>query len=204
MLAPFPAATGTGEQTVKRDRAVILVILGLAVFATVFATWFRWSQGHRAQEYWGVDVARQIRFAPKVELIWLDSPVFSGRPATSQAGMAAASTSDTLMIDGIRWNILKRTDITKARGLVHARQSLIQDATFQWDETTWGPDSSWTHALAISDTAGESITLLFDLGDPTEGFVREQNSQEKIQLTIPQGFKTFFSEQGDPEPDWRY
>ena len=179
------------------------MIVGLAVVAAVFATWFRWSQGHRAQEYWGVEVARQIRFAPKVELMWLDSPLL-GTAGSTSAQQADEPNGATIMIDGTRWTILKRSDITTARGLVHARQSLIQDATFQWDGQKWGPDSSWTHALLISDPDGDSLTLLFDLGDSTEGFVRAQSAPEKIRLTIPEGFKTFFSEQGDPESHWRY
>ena len=187
----------------KRDRVVILMILGLALAATLFAGWFRWSQGHLAKAYWGVEVAQRIRFAPQVELIWLGSPVYSmpPRPGLSQRA-PVDSIKDDMTIDGTLWTILKRADITQAPGLVHLRQSLIQDATFLWDEPMLGPDSAWSHALVIRGDDGEAVTLLFDLDAATEGFIREQDSQEKIRLTIPQGFKTFFSEQGAPESSW--
>lgn len=184
----------------KRDRIVIFLILSLALCATLFAAWFRWSQGYRALEYLGTDVSQQIRFSENVELVWLESPIFTGMPGRPNAPQAANSAAqDTMFIDGVKWLVVKRANISDARGLVHARQSLIQDATYRWNDEAWGPDSSWTHAVIYSSKdQGEPITLLFDLALNTEGYVRALDGTEKKRLTIPQGFRTFFAEQGEP------
>jgi len=185
---------------VKRDRIVVLAILGLGIGATGFAGWFRWSQGHRAQEFWGAEVSQRIRFAKEVELIWLESPLVDVSGAhLLQAGTPAA---DVMSIDGDQWSVLRRADIASARGLIHARQALIQDATFRWIAQSPASDSHWTHAMVLGDADSDAdrVILLFDLANANEGFVRELKAKEKIQLTIPQGFQSFFSEQGNPDP----
>lgn len=155
-------------------------------------------------EYLGTEVSQQIRFADGVELLWLESPLL-GTPIKTTGARRAPDLAgpDTIVVDGTTWLIRKRANISDARGLVHARQSLIQDATYQWNEEQLGPDSSWTHALVYTSTENEPVTLLFDLGLHTEGYVREIGGTEKRQLTIPQGFRTFFAEQGNPK-DWPY
>ena len=173
----------------KRDRILILIILALAVAATVFAGWFRWSQGHRALGFWGADLASRIRFAKSIELLWLDSPLVD---AASPEDLPAI---DTLTIDGVKWRIHRRRDITDSRGLVHARQALIQDATYVWDNDALGPKSAWTHALVFQAAGQNDVILLFDLFEDSAGCVRELGGTEKLPLTIPQGFETFFAEQ---------
>jgi hypothetical protein len=78
---------------------------------------------------------------------------------------------------------------------VHARQALIQDATYVWDNYALGPESAWTHALVFHTADKEDVVLLFDLFEYSEGYARELGGMEKLPLTIPQGFKTFFAEQ---------
>ncbi len=173
----------------KRDRILLLLILALAVVATVFAAWFRWSQGHRALDFWGAERAQQIRFAESIELLWLESPLVD---AASRRNL---SVIGTLTIDGVKWRVDQRRDITAARGLVHARQALIQDATFVWDDYALSPESAWTHALVFHTAGKDDVVLLFDLFEHSAGYVRELGGSEKLPLTIPQGFKTFFDEQ---------
>ena len=192
-----------GCPVLKRDRIVILLILGLALCATFFAAWFRWSQGYRALAYLGTEVSQKIRFAEKVELLWLESPIFgtpnpAGMPNLTSGTNASESNRATILIDGVQWLVMKRRNISDARGLVHARQSLIQDATYRWDDEPWGPDSSWTHAVVYSGKDLDApVTLLFDLTQRTEGYVRKLEGTQKQRLTIPQGFRTFFAEQGN-------
>ena len=173
----------------KRDRILILIILAIAVAAAVFAGWFRWSQGHRAMDFLGADLARQIRFAESIGLLWLDSPLVD---AVSREDLLAI---DTLTIDGVKWRVHQRRDITHSRGLVHARQALIQDATYVWGNYALDPESAWTHALVFHTAGKDDVVLLFDLFEHSAGYVRELGGMEKLPLTIPQGFKTFFAEQ---------
>ncbi len=179
----------------KRDRILIMLILAIAVAATVFAAWFRWSQGRRALEYWGADDARQIRFAMSVDLLWLDAPLANAKK------QADPSARDAITVDAVTWQVFQRRDITSARGLVHARQALIQDATYLWDDDTLGPEAAWTHALVFRSAGEDDVVLLFDFSEDAAGYVRELGGVEKLRLTIPQGFKTFFAEQEtDREP----
>ena len=173
----------------KRDRILILIILTLAVAAAVFAGWFRWSQGHRALDFWGADLASQIRFAESIELLWLESPLVDA------ARREDSSAIDTVTIDGVKWRVHHRRDITDARGLVHARQALIQDATYLWDDESLTAASAWTHALVFHSVGKNDAVLLFDLFENSAGYLRELSGTEKLQLTIPQGFETFFAEQ---------
>jgi hypothetical protein len=173
----------------KRDRVLILIILAFAVAATVFAGWFRWSQGHRALDFWGADLASQIRFAESIELLWLESPLVDA------ASSEDSSAIDAVTIDGVKWRVHHRRDITDARGLVHARQALIEDATYLWDNHAMGLESAWTHALVFHSVGKNDAVLLFDLFEHSAGYVREMGGTEKLQLTIPQGFETFFAEQ---------
>ena len=173
----------------KRDRILILIILALAVVASVFAGWFRWSQGHRALDFWGADLARQVRFAKSIELLWLESPLVD---AANGEGVSAI---DTLTIDGVKWRVHQRCDITDTRGLVHARQALIQDATYVWDNHALGRESAWTHALVFHTANENDVVVLFDLFEHSTGYVRELGGREKLPLTLPQGFQTFFAEQ---------
>ncbi len=180
------------KEAMNRGRIVIFVILGLAIGATVFAAWFRWSQGHRVLEFLGPTACQQIRMAPKVELIWIEPPQFGTAPRQR------VSADESISINGIVHRVLGRADISSVRGLIHARQSLVQDATYRWNEPpSPSLSSEWSHALIFSDPANatNSTVLLFDLSSDDWGLVRQLEGSEALRLTIPGGFRTFFSEQ---------
>jgi len=137
------------EKQAGRGRSLVvgLVLLGLAAAAT--GIWFQWNQTRRCLGFYGAAVARLITTAPRVELV-----TFS---AERSPGRLAAAT---------------RRDISAARGLVHVRRGLVEDANFDWgqegdDAAERLPDAAWDVAIVFSDpaAAGATAALVIDFDD---------------------------------------
>lgn len=126
-----PRATGRGTRLV-----IGLLALGLAAAAT--GIWFQWQQTRRCLDFYGATAARRISAAPTVEL-WTLVP--GSHPGRLRA--------------------FGRRDVSQARGLVHLRRGLVEDANFEWDASSGAtgdlggrlPDEAWTFALAFTDPA---------------------------------------------------
>lgn len=130
----------------NRSQMAVILILVVAVVAASFAWWYRQSQGRRSLKFWGSSQAMLIRFARNVELLEL---------ARSE------NHGDGLTIGSQLWQIESRRDITEARGLVHARQAFIEDASFDWAISNRAP-YHWDHALVFSGENGH-VTVAIDL-----------------------------------------
>ena len=97
-----------------------LVIIGIVIVALAAAGtswWFRYNATHRAVRFWGPEAAVLIRDAPKVTLFRMPSAEIV-RLAEDDAARARFDDS--------------AYDITKARGLVHLRNALLDDRSFIW------------------------------------------------------------------------
>lgn len=132
-----------------------LVALGIAAGITGIA-WQR-GQTRRCLGFYGAEVARAITTAPHVE-VW--SGVRPGdRPGT--------------------WLAATRRDVSAARGLVHLRRGLVEDANFLAGTASNGDggggeaaDSGWSHVLVFSRDPvskvatgdGRAVALCFDGG----------------------------------------
>ncbi|MFM7043572.1 MAG: hypothetical protein ACKO35_15460 [Planctomycetaceae bacterium] len=126
--------------------ALVLSLLAVAVGLASFAVWFQWQQTRRCLTFYGSDAAWLIQRAPRVE-VW-------ERTSADDAGVA-----------GIR-----RWDVTSARGLVHLRRGLVEDANLDWDrsDTRAIAADAWQFALAFfpeSDPRGSPTVLLVERGD---------------------------------------
>ena len=139
-----PAATAVGTRLV-----IGLVLLGIAAAAT--GIWYQRGQTRRCLAFYGADAARRITAAPRVELLQIAATAAPGR----------------LRAVGSR-------EITTAKGLVHLRRGLVEDANFKWDDEADGapsvrlPAEAWDFALVFSDPAagaGATMTLVVDFDD---------------------------------------
>lgn len=170
-------------------RWVILTIFALAGLASAFAWWFRGQQGNQALQFWGSQTAYMIRFAPDVTAWRLRSDASAGWSKSS--------------IDGQDW-FVQETCISQARGLRHARQAFIEDASYRW-ESTVDEAGRWNFALKFaahstsSNTAEplaaerqNDVTLLIDT---EQQIVRRLEGGPAVRITIGQGLKAFLSEQ---------
>jgi hypothetical protein len=156
---------------------VIAAMVLAAAGASAFAWWHQYQQGRRALEYWTAEGAKLIRRAPNVELMRLGEP-------------AAPAGEERAFLLGRP--VAERQDISRAPGLVHARQALISDTSYLWGTSaTATPD--WEYALRFAD-GGEEILIALDL---TGGYAGKAGDTPPLRLgpTIQKGLRTFFAEQ---------
>jgi hypothetical protein len=107
---------------------IVAGMIALAMVLAAFAVWFQWGQTRRCLAFYGSEAAHRIQLAPRVEL-WRIGGDGAARPPTPG----------------------DRTDVSGARGLVHLRRGLVEDANFSWDD----PDR------AAGDPAAEPWALAF-------------------------------------------
>jgi hypothetical protein len=125
---------------------LVLGLLGLAAGLAAFAVWFQWNQTRRCLEFFGPAAARRIQEAPRVEM-WGQLRV---RP------------------DGRGLEANQRVDLTSARGLVHLRRGLVEDANYAWTERSGSSAvDRWDVALVFFDRGSVSpaAVLAFDLDE---------------------------------------
>lgn len=160
----------------KSGKFVTIGIILLGLLATSVSWWHQRQSGIQCLRYFGSQDAFQLRHAEQVELYRL------GPPDSPAAAMQ-------IEVDGKKWQILEQRPISTAPGLVHARQSLIVDASYDWSQAT-GPPAAWGYALRFGDGPA-AVTLLFDL---QQSLARSLGSERSLSLTMAAGFKVFFEE----------
>lgn len=156
---------------------VIAGIMGLALVAASAAWWNAWSKGRRALEYWGSEAAYLIRLAPTVTLIELQSP--PELATDQQSGKQWPG-----LVNGQDYTVKRRLDISQARGLVHARQALIQDTSYQWPVMS-SPAVNWQYAIEFVDQQRRVVVLL----NLDSGIVARLDHAGALNSTLAPGFK---------------
>jgi len=122
-----------------------LVLLGLV--GAVAGIAYQRLQTGRCLEFYGPEVARLVNAAPRVELLRL-------APGGSPGHLVARDVRD----------------VTLARGLVHLRRGLVEDANFDWQpaaDVGRLADEVWDLAFVFSEpgTPHGRATLVFDMDD---------------------------------------
>ncbi len=188
-LLPSSATNQPPRQKVlpmQSGKVVTLGIFAIALLATACAWWYQRAQGRRALEYWGADDAQLLRHGKEI-LLWQLSPDADGPDAAN-----GTTRRETLLVDDLTWSIRRQVDLTKAPGLLHLRQALIVDASYDWDAPTPGAAESpvWQYALAAQDDDRQVVILL----DLRRQWARKLDRGPPVQLTIASGLETFFRE----------
>jgi hypothetical protein len=162
-----------------RGKLVIVAILTVALLAASAAWWHVYRQGRRVLQLWGAATASRIRLASECELLWLQP--------------AGTGHDSDLLIDGRRWSVTRRADLTNARGWVHARQALIEDRSYLWTHSAAPTERAvWEYAVRFRNDQGETL-LVFDLHS---GQVLEPALNRRADIgPIAVGLRTFFAEQ---------
>jgi hypothetical protein len=94
-------------------------------------------------------------------------------------------------IDGIRYNILERRDVSGVHGIDHIRHALLEDAHFDWEKQSAGRSPpTWQFALIfVSDS--QQLTVAFE-----RDHVGRSDRADLLTLTgIATGWSEFFNEQ---------
>lgn len=169
--------TRTPSGTSFRPGSLLVVVLvAIGVGAAALAIVYQRAQTRRCLAFYGPEAARRVSKAPRVEL-WKVAP--SDRPG--------------------RLVVTDRHDVTSARGIVHLRRGLVEDAGFRWSVD--GPDGalppeSWDHAFVFTDTDGSRTTILIDL-DEQGGWLTVSGQGGRVALgRLGQGLATWIQATG--------
>jgi hypothetical protein len=130
--------------------------------------------------FWGPQAAELMDRSESVELMRLGPEPGGDRAAGS---MLAAGKA--------RLAVLARRDMSRAAGLVHLRQALLEDRSYAWERP---PPASlqWDTALVFGQ-GKQSVTALFSLDD---GWVAHAGSPRAVSVApIVEGLRKMFAEQ---------
>jgi hypothetical protein len=164
--APFP----TGK-------IVVVSIFAIAVSAALFALIWNMSRSRRALTFWGPEAMRRIQMSDRVEILPL--------AATSDGG--ASEDAETFSVAGQTLIATGRFDVTKARGLLHARHSLSNDVSYEPDDPVPLRPESWSHAIRFTDGQGSTVLLL---GGQRIGDLQTKREMKLIPK-VADGWQTF-------------
>jgi len=144
-------------------KLVVLSIFAVALLMAAFAWWWNRQQGRRALEFWGKDSALAIRDGKKVELLRL-------RPKNGR------------LVDLEAFEIVETKDISQAQGLIHARHSLLQDASFDWDAkpASHSQFETKTDVLAVRFTRQDVSTTIVFIDLPSGRIFHSESGREII------------------------
>ena len=136
---------------------LVIGLLALGLLAAGIGVWFQWQQTRRCLAFYGTRATEQISKSRFVEL-WQLKPLSGGRHT---------GRLEAVLVE----------DITEAKGLVHLRRGLVEDANFQWVEkgnTERAPlaDSAWDLALVFFDSKQknepERTVVVIDFGENSQ------------------------------------
>ena len=180
-----------------RGKLVVASILLLALGLAVFAWYWRWQQGHRAAEVWGPEASRLIRGARQTELLLL-RPIAEKRNTESPDGEPESQSGpvQTLSISDAEYEVVATFDLARSPGLIHARHSLTEDASFVWPPAMDDCAPHWTHAMLLIDDDRSAI-VAFEFECQLVCLVERQRVMEVVPR-IAAGFQRVFERAQTP------
>src|SRR5688500_17290353 len=99
----------------NRGKLAVVMMFAVALAAAGTAWWFNFHRGRQTLDFYGRDAALMIRTAPHVELLKLI-------PADASA---AEPSAELLTLGDQRLRVAQRQDMSRAKGLINARTSLL-------------------------------------------------------------------------------
>ena len=168
----------------QRGKFVIVLMIATALGLAGYAWWHQRQSGRMSTEFWGTQSALIVRYGPTVEFLPLQ-PKSTEQEDDSQA--------NTQLICGREYQVGESVDITRTRGLVHARHALVDDRSYDWTAPKQ-KNGEWEFLLRFRDK-DRSVTAAFDA---ERGLVCVLD-QSQIQQFIPK-IATAFRQKRD---EWR-
>jgi len=170
------------ENRTLHGKYAILTILLLGVALAVYSQRFHAQLQRRPLELWGKTNAQLMVNAPLVNALRLGPVDAKG----------AEFPVERLMVGGEHFSVLKEKDVATKPGFSHVRQSLVNEASFDWSAKDEACRPEWKYALEFSD--GDYTALL--LIAPNCGTVRlaETGATASMQ-PVMKGIVGFMQEQ---------
>jgi len=154
--------------TDQRGKLVIVLMISIAVAMAGYAWWHQREAGRLSAEFWGTESAIAVRYAPSVEFVPLQTKVEN-----------ADSTANVQVICGGEYVVGNAIDVTRTRGLVHARHALVDDLSYDWKAPT-DKEAHWEFLLRFRDQ-DHTVTAAIDA---EQGLVCTVD-QSRVQQLIP-------------------
>ena len=172
----------------NRSKLSVICIFGVAALLAAGAWLYRVELGDEALDYWGTPAAFRIRHARLVEAYQV---------VQAAEGMPA-SHDGILELDGQLYRLVNKRDISSTRGIINARQALIEDASFGdfGALTAASSPPHWRFALRFVEN-GATSTVLFDASVCRLRLVSK--SATAAIDPISSGMKRFLDEQFAPD-----
>lgn len=175
-------------------KLVSLGVLLLAIGLGAFAWTYHRSRSDRAVNYWGAQNAVFVRTAPQVALARLVA--VRDDQVDASVGRSSEPAARVVMIDDRPWQVLDERDITNAPGLVHLRQALVQNSSFDWSRSEGdASEGSWDYVLRFRSNAHSPEKLLDTAIGITNKRLQCLDGRPPIGLRIADGLETFIAEQ---------
>lgn len=164
-----------------RGKFVVLFIFGVSLVAGGVAVWHLYEKGDRTKEFWGTENAVLIYHAPQVELLKLH--VGDDVPQ---------EVLEEILVEGRFRPVIDRQDISQARGLIHFRGALIEDASFDWNKPRGDSPSHWQYIFRFTKD-GDQAALAIDVASARARLV---GSDRELSIApIVQGAKELIERQ---------
>lgn len=165
---------------------VVLGMLAIALSASLGAWLWNLNHSQRALAFWGPRASQLVLKAPRVELL---------RLALETDGNPVAEMGETLHVGDDPYRVIARKDLSQAPGLIHARHSLTDDASFLRLVAQDGANperrgGAWTHALRFAETAGEPATVLLDF-EKRKVRLLESAREAEVSQRFVEGWRDF-------------
>jgi hypothetical protein len=161
-------------------KLVIIGIVTVAVCAAAISWYFRYQATHRAAKFWGAAAATIIRDAPVV--------------IVNHDGNKHGATAAALKANNETTSI----DVSRAHGLTHLRNALLEDHNFDWTTVDKPPDQAgldyWLLKFA-DPKAGKGVTIW--LSDDFRVAFRPDSSQTHsvaLDPVMTKGLREMFAE----------
>jgi hypothetical protein len=123
-------------ETGVSGKLVIIGILTLAIVAAGGSWMFRYNATHHAASFWGSN-AWLIRDGENIELLEL----------RRSKGTSDGATENTINYRNARYEIVTRYEVSKAPGMAHLRNAMLEDLSFIWPAERPERDPDWRWVL---------------------------------------------------------
>lgn len=143
---------------------VIIGIFGVSLALAVFAWFYRYYHGRQSLEFWGSENAAS--FYQAEQLAMLD--ITPAQPGQGE------------VIGGIEFEIVSSFVSTDHRDVADLRRVLLQDQSFQFDETLPPDQVEWDHAFVFEWSPGNAFPILFS---SSQGMIYHEQAERAVKLT---------------------
>jgi hypothetical protein len=174
-----------------RGKLAVLLMLAVALAAAGFAWWWNVERTKRSLALYGADGAWLVRNGRVVEILKIVPRNEDDLPAEDQP------EGGSLMLGDSKFAVAARYDVSRVKGLVHARAALVDDPSYEWDAPPIATQSdAFPWLVRFADERGEIYLAI----DPGKRQLTVLPGGERVRLIpkIADGWQSFLDRHAAP------